>query len=464
MTIAAAPANERERLNILRSYEILDSESEEAFDAMVQLASYICQTPIAVISLVDESRQWFKAAVGLDVKETSRDVSFCAHTILQDGAMVVADALCDDRFSNNPLVVSSPGIRFYAGIPLTTSGGHRLGTLCVIDKVPRELTSTQLGAIKTLADNVMAHLDLVKSHKQARLHIDHLELAASIFNAASEAMFVSDADNCILTVNPAFTEITGYTQEEIVGKNPRILSSGCQSKQFYQKMWSGIKEAGSWKGEMWNRRKNGQLYAQQVSINVVYRKGGERGLYVAIFSDITHKKQADELIWRQANFDHLTQLPNRMLFLNRLECEVALAQRTQIPVALLFVDLDHFKAVNDNMGHDAGDELLMQAADRIRSCVRETDTVARLGGDEFTVILLQLSDPTYGAAIAKKIIDSLEVPFIVRGVELSLSASVGLAICPKDGDTPERLLKSADKAMYDAKKAGRGRYCNFSDT
>jgi diguanylate cyclase (GGDEF)-like protein len=195
----------------------------------------------------------------------------------------------------------------------------------------------------------------------------------------------------------------------------------------------------------------------------VYRKGGDRGLYVAIFSDITHKKQADELIWKQANFDHLTQLPNRMLFLNRLEQEVARAQRTRIPVALLFVDLDHFKAVNDNMGHDAGDELLIQAADRIRSCVRETDTVARLGGDEFTVTLLQLSDLSYGATIAKKIIDALETPFVVRGVELFLSASVGLAICPKDGDTPERLLKSADQAMYDAKKAGRGCYCLFAD-
>jgi len=463
MSVAAVPANERERLSVLRSYEILDTESEEAFDAMVQLASYICQTPIAAISLVDEGRQWFKSAVGLDVKETSRDLSFCAHAILQDGALVVADARCDERFSDNPLVMCSSGIRFYAGIPLTTSGGYRLGALCVIDKVPRELSSTQLAAIKTLADNVMAHLELVKSHKQARLHIDHLELAASIFKAASEAMFVSDADNCILTVNPAFTSITGYTQEEIVGKNPRVLSSGCQSKQFYQKMWSAIKETGSWTGEMWNRRKDGQLYAQQVSINVVYKKGGDRGLYVAIFSDITHKKQADELIWRQANFDHLTQLPNRMLFMNRLECEVTLAQRTQVPLALLFVDLDHFKAVNDNMGHDAGDELLMQAADRIRSCVRETDTVARLGGDEFTVILLQLSDPAYGATIAEKIVASLETPFTVRGEELCLSASVGLAICPKDGDTPERLLKSADQAMYDAKKAGRGRVCLFAD-
>jgi diguanylate cyclase (GGDEF)-like protein/PAS domain S-box-containing protein len=463
MSAAVLPPDEVERLNILRSYEILDSESEEAFDAMVQLASYICQTPIAVISLVDESRQWFKAAVGLDVKETSRDVSFCAHTILQDGAMVVADARFDERFSDNPLVLSSPGIRFYAGIPLTTSAGYRLGTLCVIDKVPRELSATQLGAIKTLADNVMAHLDLVKSHKQARLHIDNLELAASIFNAASEAMFVSDADNCILTVNPAFTAITGYSQEEIVGKSPSILSSGRQTKQFYQKMWLSLKETGSWKGELWNRRKSGQLYAQQLSINVIYRKGGDKGLHVAIFSDITHRKQTEELIWRQANFDHLTQLPNRMLFLNRMECEVALAQRTQIPLALLFIDLDHFKAVNDNMGHDAGDELLMQAADRIRSCVRETDTVARLGGDEFTVILLQLSEPAYGATIAKKIIAALEVPFVVRDVELSLSASVGLAICPKDGDTPERLLKSADQAMYDAKKAGRGRFCLFAD-
>jgi diguanylate cyclase (GGDEF)-like protein/PAS domain S-box-containing protein len=376
--------------------------------------------------------------------------------------MVVADAQLDDRFSDNPLVTSAPDIRFYAGIPLTTSGGYRLGTLCVIDKVPRQLCPTQLGAIKTLADNVMAHLDLLLSHKQARHYIDDLQLAASIFDAASEAMFVTDVENYIITVNPAFTDITGYTLEDVQGKSPKILSSGRQTREFYQKMWQSIGATGRWKGELWNQRKSGEQYAQQLSITAIDAQDGRKRIHVAIFSDITHKKQTDELVWKQANYDHLTQLPNRMLFRNRLEQEVMMARRSLQSVSLLFIDLDHFKAVNDTMGHDAGDELLIEAARRIRQCVRETDTVARMGGDEFTVILLQTNDPVYTGKIAQSIIDELEQPFVIRGAELFLSASIGVATCPKDGDNPEQLLKSADISMYDAKKAGRGRFCHFT--
>lgn len=456
MSAAAVPAAESERLRTLRNYDILDTEPEEAFEAMVQLASYICQTPIAAISLVDEHRQWFKAIVGLEAKETSREVAFCAHAILQDEGLVVPDALLDDRFSNNPLVTSAPGIRFYAGIPLTTSGGHRLGTLCVIDQLPRELSTKQLGAVKTLADNVMAHLDLRLSHKRARQYIDDLQLAASIFHCASEAMFVADADNRIITVNPAFTATTGYTPDDVIGKSPSILSSGRQTQEFYGRLWQSLTATGRWEGELWNRRKNGEDYAQQLSINVVCREDGTKRLYIAIFSDITARKNADEQIWKQANYDHLTQLPNRRLFADRLAQEVKMVQRSGQSISLLFVDLDHFKVVNDAMGHDAGDELLTQAANRIRHCVRETDTVARMGGDEFAIILSQVNDRVDAGNLAEKIIDSLGRPFVLAGAELSLSASVGIATCSTDGDTPEQLLKSADLAMYEAKRAGRG--------
>ena len=333
MSVAALPADEKDRLRILRTYDILDTEPEEAFEAMVRLASYICQTPIAAISLVDEHRQWFKAIVGLAAKETSRDVAFCAHAILRDEGMVVPDAQLDERFSDNPLVTSAPSIRFYAGIPLTTSAGSRLGTLCVIDQIPRELSRAQLAALKTLADSVMAHLDLGLSHKRARQHIDDLQLAASIFDAASEAMFVSDADNRIITVNPAFTAITGYTPDDVVGKSPSLLSSGHQTKDFYSEMWQTLTATGRWKGELWNKRKNGVEYAQQLSINVIYREDGRKRLHIAIFSDITSRKQADKLIWNQANYDHLTQLPNRGLF---RDCYVRRSPRHVSPLTSRF--------------------------------------------------------------------------------------------------------------------------------
>jgi diguanylate cyclase (GGDEF)-like protein/PAS domain S-box-containing protein len=463
MKVAPLPANEQERLAALRKYGILDTEPEQVFDSMVQLATYICQTPIAAISLVDEHRQWFKAIAGLDAKETSRDVAFCAHAILQEGTMVVPDALQDERFFDNPLVASAPHIRFYAGVPLVTSQGQRLGTLCVIDNKPRELDAAQLEAIKVLADNVMAHLDLRLSHKHIRQYVDDLQLAATIFESSSEAMIVTDAQNRIITVNPAFTAMTGYSLGEVVGRNPKLLSSGRQHPEFYRDMWHALESAGHWSGEVWNKRKDDELYAEWLSINVIFNPDGSRRLHVAIFSDITQKKQADELVWRHANYDHLTQLPNRRLFRDRLEQNVRTAQRAGESLALLFIDLDYFKVINDTLGHDIGDKLLMEAAARINECVRNMDTVARMGGDEFTVILAQVGEARYAEKIAAAIISKLTAPFAIGGEQLNVSASIGIAVYPDDGLDSEQLLKNADVAMYAAKSNGRSRFSRFSN-
>lgn len=463
MKVAPLPANEQERLAALRKYGILDTEPEQVFDSMVQLATYICQTPIAAISLVDEHRQWFKAIAGLDAKETSRDVAFCAHAILQEGTMVVPDALQDERFFDNPLVASAPHIRFYAGVPLVTSQGQRLGTLCVIDNKPRELDAAQLEAIKVLADNVMAHLDLRLSHKHIRQYVEDLQLAATIFESSSEAMIVTDAQNRIITANPAFTAMTGYSLGEVVGRNPKLLSSGRQRKEFYRDMWHALESAGHWSGEVWNKRKDGELYAEWLSINVIFNPDGSRRLHVAIFSDITQKKQADELVWRHANYDHLTQLPNRRLFRDRLEQNIRTAHRAGESLALLFIDLDYFKVINDTLGHDIGDKLLMEAAARINECVRKMDTVARMGGDEFTVILTQVGEALYAEKIAAAIIRKLTTPFAIDDEQLNVSASIGIALYPDDGLDSEQLLKNADVAMYAAKSNGRSRFSRFNN-
>jgi len=198
MIIAPYPHNEQARLATLKQYDILDTESDPALNAMVQLASYICQTPIAAISLIDERRQWFKASAGLDVTETPRDIAFCSHAIIQEDPLVVQNALLDDRFFDNPLVTSDPEFRFYAGVPLTTAKGHHLGTLCVIDRIPRTLTPEQLNAIKVLAQNVMAHLDLQIAYKNAGKYIDDLQMSEMIFNTASEAILVTDGNNIIV--------------------------------------------------------------------------------------------------------------------------------------------------------------------------------------------------------------------------------------------------------------------------
>ncbi len=300
MKEASLPIDEAERLAALRKFEILDTEPEAVFNSLVELASYICQTPIAAISLVDEERQWFKAITGIDARETPRDVAFCAHAILQDEAFIVNDALEDERFSDNPLVVSGPNIRFYTGVPLTTTQGFRLGTLCVIDRVPRTLTDVQVSAIRTLADNVMANLELRLSNRDIKRYADDLQLAATIFEFSSESMVVTDADNCIVAINPAFTKTTGYLPEEVIGKNPSLLSSGLQSKRFYRDMWNELNRTGCWNGEVWNLRKSGEVYAEWLSINVIYREDGSKRLHVAIFYDITAKKHA-EMVLQDSN-------------------------------------------------------------------------------------------------------------------------------------------------------------------
>lgn len=293
MKEAPLPIDEAARLAALRGYEILDTEREAVFDRLVELASHLCQTPIAAISLVDGGRQWFKAVLGLDAREIPRTVAFCAQAILQDHALVVNDVMEDQRFFDNPLVVLEPVIRFYTGLPLTTTQGVCLGTLCVMDRVPRTLTDVQMSAFRALADIVMANLDLRLSHKNIKRYADDLQLAATIFEFSSESMVVTDADNCIVAINPAFTRTTGYLPEEVIGKSPRILSSGRQNQHFYRNMWRELDSGGCWSGEVWNLRKNGEEYAEWLSINVIFNEDGSKRLHVAIFSDITVKKQAE---------------------------------------------------------------------------------------------------------------------------------------------------------------------------
>jgi diguanylate cyclase (GGDEF)-like protein/PAS domain S-box-containing protein len=297
----------------------------------------------------------------------------------------------------------------------------------------------------------------------ARRHTDEqLRLAASAYHSSSEAMIVTDADNRIIATNPAFSALTGYDAEEVLGKNPRILSSGRHDAAFYNDVWQTIMQAGHWEGEIWNRKKNGEIYAEWLSVNLVRDNDGGIANYVALFSDITEKKKSEEQIWRHANYDALTQLPNRRLFIDRLEQSVLKASRSGEPLALLFVDLDRFKEVNDMLGHQGGDELLVEAARRISTCVRESDTVARLGGDEFTVILAGGAGTERAGRVAELLIAALGQPFQVVGSTVQISASIGIALYPDNAPSMDILLKNADHAMYQAKNSGKNRYRYFT--
>lgn len=293
-----------------------------------------------------------------------------------------------------------------------------------------------------------------------------MRLATSIYQSNADAIVVTDENNLIVDVNPAFTRITGYTLDDVRGKNPRLMQSGHHDRKFYEEMWQKILGEGHWQGEIWDKRKDGELFAKMANIIVLRNGDGSIYRYVAQFSDITEKKHKDEMIHWQANYDPLTNIPNRRLFHDRLGQSIKMAHRKALPLALLFIDLDHFKEVNDQCGHANGDALLMEVAQRLSSCVREADTVARLGGDEFTVILPDLGDTPQINRIAECIIEKLAQPFYFLNDETGhhISASVGIAIYPQDTTTFDGLLKCADKAMYAAKAAGRNRYVYFPES
>ncbi|MBI3901987.1 MAG: EAL domain-containing protein [Nitrosomonadales bacterium] len=322
---------------------------------------------------------------------------------------------------------------------------------------PIELSITQF---KVANQNLFT--SFIRDITERKLAEEELQLAAMVYESSSEAMAVTDASNRIIAVNPSFEKLTGYDEHEVLGKDPRILSSGRQDRTFYQAMWHDIKTLGYWQGELWDKRKNGDIYPKSLTINTIKGSDGEIHRYVALFSDITKKKESEELIWKQANFDMLTALPNRRMFRDRLDQEIKKAHRSGLPLALMLLDLDRFKEINDTLGHDMGDVLLKEAAFRLSACVRESDTVARLGGDEFTIILSELDDPASVDRIARDIMQKLAEPFCLGDETGYVSTSIGITLYPDDATEIDSLLKNADQAMYAAKNQGRNRSSYFT--
>lgn len=286
-------------------------------------------------------------------------------------------------------------------------------------------------------------------------------IAKNIFEYSNESIIITDAQNRILFVNPAFEIVTGYSAEEVIGKNPRILQSGMHDKQFYKKMWNDIKQHGVWKGEIWNKRKDGELYLEWLTISVVKDQKGNVTNYVAMFSDITEHKRNVEQLTRLALYDTLTNVPNRYLLEKRLESIIRMSKKHNQSFALLFLDLDRFKNINDTLGHRVGDMLLKETAQRLKRMLRKQDTIARFGGDEFVIILPNLKHIREAAYMAEKIVESLKRPFCFNHQEIYISTSIGISVYPYDGTDKETLIRMADRAMYQAKKNGRNQYALY---
>ena len=285
---------------------------------------------------------------------------------------------------------------------------------------------------------------------------NELRLAHTVFETSSEGMLVTDAENHIIMVNPAFTVITGYQREQAIGRDPSFLKSDRQDEKFYRQMWKILLRNNSWQGEIWNRRRTGEEYPQWLSIAVIRNRNRSIAHYVALFSDISDRKKAEEILRHQAMHDPLTRLPNRVMFDERLRGSLSRAKRLNSRIALLYLDLDNFKTINDSLGHLAGDRVLQMVADRLRDCLRLEDVVARIGGDEFSAILDDVDSVDDAVATAERIIASLSDIDCSVGGEC-IQTSIGIALYPDHGADIEDLLHYADNAMYVAKRMGKGR-------
>lgn len=328
-----------------------------------------------------------------------------------------------------------------------------------------QLDGLDLGADDYLTKPIVKSILLarVRNILQRKRAETQLRLAAHVFQHSGEAIMITNSNNLIVNVNTAFERMTGYFAGEIRGKNPHILSSGRTSREEYEQMWRDIHENGFWQGEMWDRHKNGKIYPKLLIISVVRNRQGNIDFYIGSFSDISQQKETEERIRHLAHHDPLTQLPNRLYLQVSLEQLIHMAQRNREEIAVMFIDLDRFKVINDTLGHNIGDGLLIEVSQRLKVCVRDSDVVARLGGDEFVILLMGENVVSIATVVSQKILHSLTQTYYIEQHPLHTSPSIGISVYPHDGTEIDVLMKKADTAMYHVKSMGRNNF-QFFDT
>jgi diguanylate cyclase (GGDEF)-like protein/PAS domain S-box-containing protein len=357
----------------------------------------------------------------------------------------------------NDLVLQEMNAESYIGITLWDFNGQPNGLIALISRKPLANPQLAESLLKLVAIRAAGELERQRAETELRI-------AATIFES-QEGMFITNAERIIIKVNQAFADITGYTSAEVIGQTPTLLSSGQHDSAFYSVLWQSIKSTGMWQGEIWNQRKNGEIYPQWLTITAVKAGNTETVThYVATLTDITERKVAEEQIKQLAFFDSLTDLPNRRALSERIRHSISLARRDGKLMTVLMLDLDKFKPVNDSLGHAAGDQLLQQVAERIKTRLRDADMVARLGGDEFVILLNEISSTVDIERVARDVIELLSQPFVLnQNNSVQIGASIGISLYPQHGDNPETLIDNADAALYLAKKQGRGCFAYFSE-
>lgn len=417
------------------------------------------------ILLLDETRQCLRNFVAPSLPAGYNDaienlkiglnMGSCGTAAYTGKPVFVEDIQTDPSWKDFKALAAQFGLASCWSMPIIVDDHTVAGTLAIYHKTPKKPTQYDIEQLEYLAN--LARIT-IERHRTA----EELKLSDSIFKNTSEAMLVIDIESKIVAANPAFTKISGYLASEVIGQQPSMFSSPKHSKAFYLAIKKELKTVGSWRGELTGIKKSGEEYINWVSINTIYDDDGQPFRRIVLFSDVTEKKKHEELIWFEANYDALTHLPNRRLFQERLKQEVIRANRIGTKVILLFLDLDGFKEVNDALGHQGGDQLLIEVARRLKEVVRVTDSISRLGGDEFTITLVDVDDYQVGTKVATAILDLLQTPILIDAHTTYITGSIGITVYPDDALDAASLIKNADQAMYAAKKQGRNQYFYYT--
>lgn len=420
---------------------------------------------ICSILLLDESGKHLYNGIGSKLPEffceavegvsIGEGVGSCGTAAFRKEQVIVENIQTDPLCQNFKELAAQANLGSCWSQPIIDSEKKVLGTFAIYHEHPAIPSDDDIALINHQAILAEIAINHFKTMKQ-------LKMASLVFENSSEASMVFNSDDIIIAVNPAFTKITGYRKNEIIGKSRFILHSNKQNEKFYQTKKQSIDKTGHWKGEIWGKHKDGHFYAQWMTINTIYDVNNYVEKRIALFFDITEKKKSEKIIWQQANFDSLTSLPNRRMFFDRLKQETKRSRRDHQKLAVMLIDLDNFKEINDVYGHGQGDLLLIEVTKRIHKCIRQSDTLARLGGDEFTIVLTEVKNERALEQIAQHIIEHLQPPISLNDHVAYITVSIGITIFPDDSDDVDVLLKHADQAMYQAKENGKNCFCYFT--